>query len=104
MDYADAKKMWERAKTSDRTTNICAPPHYLRGDKVIRRMLAEGYVGTPLNVVIQAYSEDYANPDAPLHWRQDGAVSGYNTLVRSEERRVGKEWRARWAREQKCDG
>src|SRR5262249_18995833 len=32
-------------------------------------------------VVVQAFSEDYANPDAPLHWRQDGAVSGYNTLV-----------------------
>lgn len=81
MDYADAKKMWEAAKQSSLTTNICAPPHYMRGDRVIRRMLAEGYVGTPLNVVIQAYSDDYANPDAPLHWRQDGAVSGYNTLV-----------------------
>src|SRR3954466_5757242 len=49
MDYADAKKMWERAKQSDRTTNISAPPHYLRGDRVVRRMLKEGYVGQPLN-------------------------------------------------------
>jgi len=81
MDYADAKKMWERARQSDRTTNISAPPHYLRGDRVVRRMLSEGYVGQPLNVVVQAYSDDYADPEAPRHWRQEGAVSGYNTLV-----------------------
>jgi len=82
MDYADARKMWEAAmQHPDLTTNICAPPHYMRGDRAIRRMLAEGYVGQPLNVVIQAYSDDYANPDAPLHWRQDGTVSGYNTLI-----------------------
>src|SRR3954466_9759931 len=61
MDYADAKRMWEAAKKSNLTTNICAPPHYLRGDQVIRRMLKEGFIGTPLNVVVQAFSEDYAN-------------------------------------------
>jgi len=81
MDYADARKMWEAAKKTNLTTNISAPPHFLRGDRVVRRMLAEGYVGQPLNVVIQAYSDDYADPSAPRHWRQDGAVSGYNTLV-----------------------
>jgi predicted dehydrogenase len=80
MDYADAKKMWERASKSDKTTNICAPPHYLRGDRVVRRMLNEGFVGKPLNVVVQSFSDSYADPQAPRHWRQEGAVSGYNTL------------------------
>jgi predicted dehydrogenase len=81
MDYADAKRMWEAAqKYPHLTTNICAPPHYMRGDRVIRRMLADGYVGQPLNVVVQSYSDAYADPAAPRHWRQEGAVSGYNTL------------------------
>ena len=81
MDYADAKLMWEAAqKYPHLTTNICAPPHYMRGDRVIRRMLADGYVGQPLNVVVQSYSDAYADPKAPRHWRQEGAVSGYNTL------------------------
>jgi predicted dehydrogenase len=80
MDYADARKMWEAAKKSDRTTNICAPPHYLRGDRVVRRMLDEGYVGQPLNVLVQSFSDGYADPNTPRHWRQEGAVSGYNTL------------------------
>ena len=81
MDYADAKLMWQAAKKYPHlTTNICAPPHYMRGDRVIRRMLAEGYVGQPLNVVVQSFSDGYADPKAPRHWRQEAAVSGYNTL------------------------
>lgn len=81
MDYADAKLMWEAAKQyPNLTTNICAPPHYMRGDKVIRRMLAEGYIGQPLNVVVQSFSDSYADPKAPRHWRQESIISGYNTL------------------------
>ena len=81
MDYADAKLMWEAAqKYPHLTTNICAPPHYMRADKVIRRMLGEGYVGQPLNVVVQSFSDSYADPKAPRHWRQESSVSGYNTL------------------------
>jgi predicted dehydrogenase len=81
MDYADAKLMWEAAKKYPHlTTNISAPPHYMRGDKVVRRMLKEGYVGQPLNVVVQSFSDAYANPKAPRHWRQEDEVSGLNTL------------------------
>jgi predicted dehydrogenase len=81
MDYADAKLMWEAAKKyPNLTTNISAPPHYMRGDKVVRRMLKDGYVGQPLNVVVQSYSDSYADPKAPRHWRQEAAVSGLNTL------------------------
>src|SRR3954453_9243473 len=81
MNYADAKLMWEAAqKYPHLTTNISAPPHYLRGDKMVRRLLGEGFVGQPVNVVVQSFSGDYANPTAARHWRQEGAVSGYNTL------------------------
>jgi predicted dehydrogenase len=81
MDYADARKMWEAAKKYPHlTTNISAPPHYMRGDRVVRRMLAEGYVGQPLNVVVQSFSDGYADPKAPRHWRQEGSISGLNTL------------------------
>ena len=81
MNYADAKAMWEAAqKYPHLTTNISAPPHYMRGDKVVRRMLKEGYVGQPLNVVVQSYSDSYADPKAPRHWRQEGETSGLNTL------------------------
>jgi predicted dehydrogenase len=78
--YEDAKAMWQAAERTDRTTMLCPPPHYMRGDRVIRRMLADGFVGRPFSVVIQSYSDGYADPSAPRHWRQDRALSGYNTL------------------------
>src|SRR3712207_3215642 len=75
-----SKAMWEAANTSNRTTMLCPPPHYMRGDRVIRRMLAEGFVGQPYNVVVQSYNDGYADPSTPIHWRQQWAISGYNTL------------------------
>ena len=80
MDYRDARAMWEAAERSDRTTMLCPPPHYMRGDRVVRRLIGERFVGEPRNVVIQSYSAAYADPSKPLHWRQQGAVSGFNTL------------------------
>ena len=59
---------------------LCPPPHYLRGDRVVRRMLADGLVGQPYNAVVQSYSPTYADPTAPLHWRQVTPISGYHTL------------------------
>ncbi len=80
MDYQDARAMWEATEKSDRTTMLCPPPHYMYGDRVIRRMLREGFVGTPLNVLVQSYAGPYADPTKPRHWRQERAISGYNTL------------------------
>lgn len=80
MDYADARRMFECAQQSDRTTMLCPPPHWMYGDRVIQRLLREGFVGRPLNVVVRSYSPTYADPNTPLHWRQIGRISGLNTL------------------------
>jgi len=80
MDYADAQAMWEAAERSDKTTMLCPPPHYMAGDRVIRRMLQEGFVGTPVNVLVQSYADAYADPSSPILWRQVKEISGYNTL------------------------
>jgi predicted dehydrogenase len=78
--YADAKAMYQAASASDRTTMLCPPPHYMAGDRVIRRLLHQGAIGQPYNVVIQSYSPAYVDPSAPVHWRQSRAISGVNTL------------------------
>lgn len=79
-DYPSARAMWEAAERSDRTTMLCPPPHYMRGDRVVRELLADGFVGQPYNVVVRSYSAGYADPKTPRHWRQEREVSGYNTL------------------------
>jgi len=84
MDYADAKTMYEAWRQTDLTANLCAPPHYMRGDRVIRRMLSDGYIGRPYNVVARSYQhgggQDYHDANKPLHWRQMRSISGVNTL------------------------
>jgi predicted dehydrogenase len=78
--YADAKAMYEAARRSERTTMLCPPPHYMRGDRVVRRLLREGLIGQPYNVLISSFSDAYHDPTTPLHWRQVVSLSGYNTL------------------------
>ena len=80
MDYQDAKAMYERALASECTTMLCPPPHYMEGDTTIRRLLRQGYVGPVYNVIMRSYSDNYLDPDAPIHWRQIGHISGFNTL------------------------
>jgi predicted dehydrogenase len=80
MDYADARRMYDAWRGTRLTANICAAPHYMRGDPVVRRLLAEGFVGRPYDVVVRSYAEMYHDPAKPLHWRQIASISGVNTL------------------------
>jgi len=80
-DYAEARRMYERARRSDRVTMICPPPHAMAGDYVVKRLLSEGLVGQLYHVTVRGMGTDYADPNAPLHWRQDEFLSGYNTLA-----------------------
>lgn len=80
MDAADAHAMLERAQRSDRTTMLCPPPHYMRGDRTMRRLIGEGFLGDLYHLNVRMYSAAYTNTDAPLHWRQIGRISGFNTL------------------------
>ncbi|MGE3778858.1 MAG: Gfo/Idh/MocA family protein, partial [Pirellulaceae bacterium] len=54
-------------------------PLTLRVDKTVQRLLAEGFVGDLLAVDVRD-GNTFLNLQAPLHWRQDFDLSGYNTL------------------------
>lgn len=80
-NYAEALRMYERARRGDRVAMVCPPPHALAGDFVVQRLLGEGLLGRLYHVSVRGLGPDYADPDAPLHWRQDAFLSGYNTLA-----------------------
>jgi predicted dehydrogenase len=81
LDYADAKAMAEAAaRHPNQTTMICPPPHFMPGDRIVRRMIAEGFIGEPRNAVVQSYNAAYLDPSTPRHWRQQWEISGYNAL------------------------
>jgi predicted dehydrogenase len=80
-DFAEARVMHDRARRSDRVTMLCPPPHAMAGDFVVKRLLNEGVLGRLLHVSVRGLGPDYVDQTAPLHWRQDSALSGYNTLA-----------------------
>jgi predicted dehydrogenase len=80
-NVAEARAMYERARRSDRVTMLCPPPAGMQGDRVMRRLIGEGFLGALRDVHATGFGASFADPEAPLHWRQDVEVSGCNVLT-----------------------
>ena len=78
-----ASEAWEMLSVAQANPHLVAQlvpaPTTFRVDSTIRRLLAEGYLGDLLAVEIRA-GGDFLDRDAPLHWRQDAELSGYNVM------------------------
>lgn len=79
--YAEAKQMYERSQRTDRVTMLCPPPHAMAGDYFVKQLIADGFFDQVYDIHVHMLAAPYADPDAPLHWRQDSAISGFNTLM-----------------------
>jgi predicted dehydrogenase len=62
-------------------TMLCPPPMGMRADLLVKKLLAENYIGQPHHVRLQSFTSSYLNPDAPAHWRQRIEISGLNILT-----------------------
>lgn len=79
---AEARSMLAAAQAHpELTAMLCPPPAGMKGDRLVRRLLREGYLGELREVYAAGLSAGNADPDAPLHWRQQFALQGYNTLT-----------------------
>ncbi len=58
---------------------IVPSPMTLRVDKMIKRLLADDYIGNVLAVNVFD-GAGLSDPNAPFHWRRDFDMSGYNTM------------------------
>src|ERR1051325_12136157 len=82
MDLAEAEEMLAASKRyPELVTMLCPPPFGLRGDLMIKKILAENYIGRPHHVRLQSFISNYLDPSAPAHWRQKIENSGLNTLI-----------------------
>src|ERR1700704_5066502 len=82
MDLAEAEEMLAASKRyPELVTMLCPPPFGLRGDLLVKKLLAENYLGRPLHVRLQCFTGAYLNPDTPAHWRQRIEISGLNILA-----------------------
>jgi predicted dehydrogenase len=62
-------------------TQVVPSPFGLKGHDVMRGLIEEGYLGELREVQVVARNAALADPAAPLSWRQDAALSGYNMLT-----------------------
>jgi predicted dehydrogenase len=82
MDSAEAEEMLAAAQRFPQlVTMLCPPPYGMRGDLLVKKLLAEGYIGRPHDVRLQSFNGNYLNPEAPPHWRQRIEISGLNVLT-----------------------
>jgi predicted dehydrogenase len=49
-------------------------------DRVLQRLIREGFLGELLSVELQALQNRFADLGGDLHWRHNWELSGYNTL------------------------
>ena len=59
---------------------VVPSPFTLRVDKTAQRLIAEGFLGDLLAVEVHE-KRGFLDQDAPLSWRQDFDLSGYNVML-----------------------
>jgi predicted dehydrogenase len=81
LNAAEAHRMLEAArKHSHLVTQVVPSPYGLKGHDVMCDLLAGGFLGELREVHVFSLSAALADPAAPLSWRQDAALSGFNML------------------------
>ena len=81
MDAAEARAMLEAAREHpDLVTMVVPSPYTLPVDRTIQDLLRDGFLGRLLALDLRFNLDSFADLDAPLHWRQDRDLSGYNVL------------------------
>src|SRR5947199_1145668 len=82
MDLAEAEEMLATSKRfPELVTMLCPPPFGMRGDLLVKKLLAENFIGKPHAIRLHSFTGAYLNPEAPAHWRQKIEISGLNVLT-----------------------
>ena len=82
MNLEEALEMQAAArKRPHLVTMLCPPPHGMRGDLLMRKLLADRLIGRPHQIRLQSFSSSFLDASAPAHWRQRDELSGINVLT-----------------------
>lgn len=79
---AEAEEMLAASRRfPELVTMLCPPPYGMRGDLVLKKMLADEVIGRPHHVRLQSFHGSYLDPALPPHWRQRIEISGLNVMT-----------------------
>jgi predicted dehydrogenase len=81
LNAAEAHRMHAAARQHPQlVTQIVPSPYGLKGHDVMAELLASGFLGDLREVHVYGLTGALADPAAPLSWRQDASLSGFNML------------------------
>jgi predicted dehydrogenase len=90
---AEAQLMWEASmRFPELVTGICPAPHGMKGGELVKKLLAEGAIGTPHQALLHSFSDSWLDPQAPAHWRQQSELSGIQILTLGIYTEVLQKW------------
>ena len=93
MDLAEAEEMLATSRRfPELVTMLCPPPHGMRGDLLVQKLLADKVLGRPHHLRLQSLNSLFREPDAPAHWRQRIEISGLNVLTIGVDAEVRQHW------------
>jgi predicted dehydrogenase len=82
MNQPEAQLMWEASMSNpELVAALCPPPYGMKGDATMKRLLAEGEIGKPHQVILHSMNGAWLDPAAPAHWRQRVEISGLQVLT-----------------------
>jgi predicted dehydrogenase len=82
MNAAEAHRMLKAARQHvPLITQVVPSPFGLKGHDVMKNLLDAGYLGELREVHVCHFNAALADAEAPLSWRQDATLSGYNMLT-----------------------
>jgi predicted dehydrogenase len=82
MDVDEARLMLAASQGQpELVCQIVPSPLGLKADRVVKRLIAEGFLGELREVVVLGTSDTLADRETPLSWRQVSALSGLNVLT-----------------------
>ncbi|MFL5807833.1 MAG: Gfo/Idh/MocA family protein [Roseiflexaceae bacterium] len=81
MDAHEARAMRDAARDRPRQVAQVVPSPFTLGvDATVRRLIAEGYLGDILAIEVRD-GNAFLDRAAPLHWRHDFDLSGFNVMT-----------------------
>ncbi len=81
MDAAQARDMLGASRMKPNlVAQIVPSPMSLKVDQTIQELIAHGYLGDIMSVDVAVRQGGFIDHDAPLHWRNNRDLSGYNIM------------------------
>ncbi|MFL5245030.1 MAG: Gfo/Idh/MocA family protein [Gemmataceae bacterium] len=82
LNAAEAHRMLAASRRNPKlVAQIVPSPYGLKAHDVMRDLMQNGYLGDLREVSVYHFGGALADPVAPLSWRQDAALSGFNMLT-----------------------